>query len=149
VGGTAAEKAALGRCAIFRGRDRIVWVELTTLLTGQNPGLNLRLRRNDIVYIPDADHQLAYVLGEVQKPGAFRLTPDMSFMDACASAGGLTKDAASDRIHLIRPSQEVNRAVLLDALLKPDSPGTIALAEGDILYAPKRGLAEAGYMLEN
>jgi polysaccharide biosynthesis/export protein len=73
----------------------------------------------------------------------------MSFMDACASAGGLTKDAASDRIHLIRPSQEVNRAVLLDALLKPDSPGTIALAEGDILYAPKRGLAEAGYMLEN
>lgn len=124
VGGTGAEKSTWGRCAIFRGRDRIIWVELEALLTGQNPGLHLRLRRNDLVYIPDADDQLVYVLGEVQKPGAFRLTPDMSFMDAFASAGGLTKDAASDRIHLIRPSQGVNRAVSLDALLKPDSPGT-------------------------
>jgi polysaccharide export outer membrane protein len=148
VGGVGAEKAALGRCAIFRGRDRIVWVELRNLLTGENPGLNLRLRRNDVVYIPDADDQLVYVLGEVQKPGALRLTPDMSFMDAFASAGGLTRDAAPDRIHLIRPSEGANREVSLDALLKPDSPATLALAEGDILYAPKRGLAEVGYVLE-
>jgi len=148
VGGLGAEKAALGRCAIFRGRDRIVWVELRKLLTGENPALNLRLRRNDVVYIPDADDQLIYVLGEVQKPGAFRLTPDMSLMDAFASAGGLTRDAAPDRIHVIRPGQGVNREVSLDEILKPDSPATIALAEGDILYAPKRGLAEVGYMLE-
>jgi hypothetical protein len=32
--------------------------------------------------------------------------------------------------------------------LKPESPATIALAEGDILYAPKHGLPEVGYVLE-
>jgi hypothetical protein len=38
--------------------------------------------------------------------------------------------------------------VSLEALLKPDSPVTITLAEEDSLSAPKRGLAEVGDVLE-
>jgi polysaccharide biosynthesis/export protein len=88
VGGIGADKAALNRCAIFRGRDAIMWINLKALLKGRDLRLNIRLRRGDVVYIPDADDQLVYVMGEVNKPGAYRLTPDMSFMDAVAQAGG-------------------------------------------------------------
>ncbi|MBI3797654.1 MAG: polysaccharide export protein, partial [Deltaproteobacteria bacterium] len=66
IGGVGADKAALARCAIFRGHDRIAWINLRELLTGEDLSLNVRLQRNDVIYIPDADDQLVYVLGEVK-----------------------------------------------------------------------------------
>ena len=95
VGGMGSEKAALTRCAVFRGRDQVAWIDLKGLLNGSNLALDLQLRRDDIVYVPDADDQLVYVLGEVKTPGAVHLTPDMSFLDALAFAGGPTEDARS------------------------------------------------------
>ncbi|MEZ5584693.1 MAG: hypothetical protein R3F37_19735 [Candidatus Competibacteraceae bacterium] len=41
--------------------------------------LNIRLQRDDVVYIPDAFDTAVCVLGAVLKPGAYRLTPQMSF----------------------------------------------------------------------
>ncbi|MGB5733231.1 MAG: polysaccharide biosynthesis/export family protein, partial [Thiohalocapsa sp.] len=55
VGGLGSEKATLTRCAVFRGRDRVVWLNLKDLLAGRNLSLNLQLRSGDLVYIPDAD----------------------------------------------------------------------------------------------
>ncbi|MBE9562979.1 MAG: polysaccharide export protein, partial [Proteobacteria bacterium] len=80
------------RCAIFRGQNKIVWIELEPLLTGRNLSLNLPLERNDIVYIPDIKEKLVYVLGQVYKPGAFRLLPHMSLFELIARAGGPTRD---------------------------------------------------------
>jgi polysaccharide export outer membrane protein len=147
VGGAGAEKAALGRCAIFRGRDKIVWIELKELLKGNDLALNIRLRRNDTVYIPDSDDQLVYVLGEVHSPGAFRLTPNMTVLDALALAGGPTRDSGK-KYHVIRPSQKLEREVSLDDLLKPRPEVNFSMSEGDIVYIPRRGLATLGYVLE-
>ena len=69
VGGVGAEKAVLTRVAIFRGRDKMVWVNLKNLLSGKELALNIRLQRNDVVYLPDGDDQLVYVMGEVARPG--------------------------------------------------------------------------------
>ena len=148
VGGMGSEKAALTRCAVFRGRDQVAWIDLKSLLTGGNLALNLRLHRDDIVYVPDADDQLVYVLGEVKNPGAVRLTPDMSFLDALALSGGPTEDAAKGRIHLVRPNHELNREIKLGALLRPDPSQNIALEEGDIIYVPKSTIGKVGYVLQ-
>jgi polysaccharide biosynthesis/export protein len=148
VGGVGADKAALNRCVIFRGRDKVVWVDLNPLLHEGNMTYNLQLQRNDIVYIPDSDDLSVYVLGEVQHPGPVRLRPNMTFMDAYAQAGGATKDGATSRIQLIRPSKELTRHVSMRALLQPDPELNAGLMDGDIIYVPKRGIARIGYVLQ-
>lgn len=148
VGGMGAEKAALTRCAVFRGRERVIWIDLKSLLTQGNLALNLRLRRNDLVYIPDADDQLIYVLGEVQRPGALRLTPDMSFLDAFAQAGGASADGAAGKIHLIRPATGAHREFAFSELMKPRSELNVSLEEGDIIYVAPKFVARVGYWMQ-
>jgi polysaccharide export outer membrane protein len=148
VGGSGAEKAGLVRCAVFRGNDKIVWIDLKTLMTQGNLALNIRLARNDLVYLPDADDQLIYVLGDVQHPGAFRLSADMSFLDAFSLAGGATDDADTKHIALIRPSAGKEKEVPLKQLLAGNRELNNSLEEGDIIFVPKRGMAKLGYIMQ-
>jgi polysaccharide biosynthesis/export protein len=148
IGGVGAERAALGRCAVIRGRDQMIWVDLRTLLTQGNLSLNIRLARNDLVYLPDAGDQLVYVLGQVQHPGAFRLTADMSFLDAFTQAGGVTDDAAVDKVELVRSSNNLQRQLALKQLLANPREFNFTLNEGDIIYVPKSGFGKIGYFLQ-
>ena len=148
VGGTGAEKAALGQAAVFRGREKIAWIELKDLLAGRNLALNIRLKRNDVIYIPDSDDQLVYVMGQVNTPGALGLSPGMTFLDALARAGGPTNDAAPDRIHLIRPSTGLNREISLSKILSPDPDLNAALQVGDVIYVPANTVFRIGYTFE-
>ena len=84
-----------------------------------------------------------------QEPaGAFRLTPDMSFLDAFTQAGGVNDDAKDTKMILVRASTGAHQEISLKALL--DSPPTrnTALEEGDIIYVPKRTLGKFGYLLQ-
>ena len=40
------------RCAIYRGSDQVVWVELRAMMESGNALADLRLRRDDVVYVP-------------------------------------------------------------------------------------------------
>lgn len=148
VGGVGADKAALNRCAVFRGGDRVVWIDLKALLNGGNLAYNLRLRRNDVVYIPDSDDQLIYVLGSAEHPGAYRLTPGMTLLDALAQAGGTNREADANRLHIIRPSQGLNHQFSMKSLLSPEPGLNFSLEEGDILYIPRHGMTSIGYIMQ-
>jgi polysaccharide biosynthesis/export protein len=148
VGGVGADKAAMNRCAIFRGRDEIVWINLRALLKGRDLSLNIPLRRDDLIYIPDADDQLVYVMGQVDKPGAHRLTPDMSFMDALAQAGGPTDNGAKDRIVLARPRIGTQTTIDVNEYLHAHAEHNYMLEEGDIIYVPQSRMAKIGYFLQ-
>jgi polysaccharide biosynthesis/export protein len=145
-GGT--KESSLTRCAVFRGSDRMVWIDLRPLLRGEYPMLNIRLRRNDVVYIPDPSDELIYVMGQVSKPGAYPLTPNMSFLEALASAGGPTDAAQPGQIILARPSQHTEQVVDLRDYLKGKDTQNYALNRGDIVYVPKNGLAKVGWVLQ-
>jgi polysaccharide export outer membrane protein len=147
IGGVGADKAGLGRCAVIR-RDQVIWMDLKALVSDGNLSLNIRLARNDLVYMPDAGDQLVYVLGEVQRPGAFRLTPDMSFLDAFTQAGGLNEDGLADRIELVRSENNLHKEFRLKDLLATPTELNMSLREGDIIYVPKRNLAKFGYVLQ-
>lgn len=148
IGGIGADKAALTRCAVFRGRDQVVWIDLKSLLTGRNLEGNIRLKRDDLVYVPDAGDQLVYVLGYVDKPGAYVITPDMSLLDALAQAGGPNPDAAASRMKLVRPAKGLEADIDLDSFLAASDRQNFALEEGDILYVPPNWLAQVGYVLQ-
>ena len=143
-----AQSLSATRCAIFRGQDKIVWIDLEPLLTGVNLSLNFPLERNDIIYIPDIKEKLVYVLGEVHKPGAFRLFPQMSLFELVARAGGLTRDADFDEINVIRPSLGTNKPMTLGNLMAPEKKLDNILQEGDVIYVPTNTIAKINYAIQ-
>ncbi len=144
---TGGEKAEPGRCAIVR-RDQMVWVDLKTLLNDGNLAMNIRLARNDLVYMPDATDRTVYVMGEVRRPGPFRLTPDMTLVDAYALAGGATEDATESHIELVRSVTGAHRELRLKDVLEGPQKLNYRLEDGDIIYVPRRTMAKFGYVLQ-
>jgi polysaccharide export outer membrane protein len=136
----------LTRCAVIRG-EKILWIDIKRLLTG-DLNLNIQLMRNDTVYIPDATDTSVFVLGAVNKPGVFRLTPQMSFLDALSQAGGPTTDANINSLRLIRPAKNVDFEIDMENLLKPDASQIVSMEENDIVYVPRSGVAKLGYILQ-
>lgn len=140
------KQATLTRCAIFRGRDKVIWVDLKSLLNGGQTHLNLRMKPGDLVYIPDSADTMVYVLGAVHRPGAYRLTPDMSVMDALATAGGPNDDAKPSEIGVYRPARQLVERIALQDLMDAQRRVNFALEEGDVIFVPKSGIAEFGYV---
>jgi len=136
------------RCAIFRGKDRAIWIDLRPLYRGHDLGLNLRMQRGDYVYVPDPSDQLIYVMGQVNKPGAYPLTPNMSFLDALGQAGGPSDGSKPSQIILARPSDHLQQVVDLKTFLGGNGEANYSLEEGDIIYVPKSGIAKLGYVLQ-
>lgn len=141
------KEATLTRAAVFRGREQVAWVDLRQLLNRINPAYNIRLRPGDLIYIPDSSDTMVYVMGEVNRPGAYRLTPDMALLDALAQAGGPTEDGDPARITLYRPEQQASQATPLQALVTGGTMLNFSLQEGDVIYVEKRGIAKTGYAL--
>jgi polysaccharide export outer membrane protein len=138
----------LTHCAVIRGRDRVAWIDLNSLWDGRNLALNLRLRPDDIVLVPEDSDLPIYVLGQVLRPGPFRYTRGMTFMDALALAGGATRDAQPSQMILVRPSQNLRMVLTQADLLAPVEGANVGLQRGDILYVPTSVLADVGYILE-
>lgn len=140
------KQATLTRCAIMRGRDKLIWVDLKALLTG-DPNYNLRMKKGDIVYIPDSSDTAVYVLGSVPKPGSYRLTPRMTVLDALAQSGGPNEDAAPGRIGVYRAgAKEVEMLDFAD-VVHPDRARNYALEDGDVIFVPTNRLADFGYLM--
>lgn len=139
--------AALSHCAIIRGRDRMAWIDLRRLLESGDLSLNLPLKPNDLILIPEWEDLPVYVLGQVARPGLQRWTPGMNFMDAISRAGGFTAEAAMSSIIVIRPSEDLRFTVSFDQLLWPDVLQNVSIHRGDIVYVPMTALAEFGYIM--
>jgi polysaccharide export outer membrane protein len=136
------------RCAVFRGKDRALWLDLRPLYRGDDLMLDLKIHHGDTVYVPRPSEQLVYVMGQVNKPGAYQLTPDMSFLEALAEAGGPSDGAQPSQIVLARPRENLQQVINLKAFLGGSGKANYALEEGDIIYVPKSGLAKVGYVLQ-
>lgn len=140
------KQATLTRCAIFRGRDKIIWVDLKRLINGGETAYNVRLAKGDLVYIPDSSDTMVYVLGAVHRPGAYRLTPDMSVMDALSQAGGPNEDGSSGSIGIYRPGRKLTERIALKELMTSERRVNFGLEEGDVIFVPKTGMADFGYI---
>lgn len=140
------KQATLTRCAIMRGRDKLIWVDLKSLLNG-DPGFNIRMKKGDIVFIPDSSDTSVYVLGAVPKPGSYRLTPRMTVLDVLAQAGGPNEDAAPQQIGVYRAGAKQVEIIAFADLLDVTRRVNYALEDGDVVFIPKSNLAEMGYVM--
>ena len=63
-------------------------IDLPAILQAGQSDLDLPVENGDVIYVDRAP--AAYIYGEVQKPGQFRIERGMSLQQALAQAGGLT-----------------------------------------------------------
>lgn len=140
------KQATLTRCAIMRGRDKLIWVDLKALLNG-DPSYNIRMKKGDIVFIPDSSDTSVYVLGAVPKPGSYRLTPRMTVLDVLAQAGGPNEDAAPQQIGVYRAGAKQVEILAFADLMDVSRRVNYALEDGDVVFIPKSNLAEMGYVM--
>ena len=137
------------RCAIYRGNSEVVWVDLKTLVDSGNPLADLRLRRDDVVYVPNGGERFVSVLGQVQHPGAVLLTGTSTLASVLAGAGGFTEAAGNKpHIQIVDPETGTSRIISFNDLLNPGKALEITPKPGEIIFVPQTGFYRATYVVE-
>jgi polysaccharide export outer membrane protein len=137
------------RCAIYRGQNEVVWVDLKALIDSGNALADLRLRRDDVVYVPNGGERFVSVLGQVQHPGAVPLTAHSTLASVLAEAGGFTEPAGNKpHIQIVDPVTGTSRIISFNDLLSPAKALEITPRPGEIIFVPQSGLFRATYMVE-
>ncbi len=122
---------------------RFSLVEVERLLAQGKADADLDLWPDDLVVVP-ASLRVAYVLGQVNKPGAIDLPTNtkVTVSMAVANAGSYTKFASTGSMQLLRhsPSGAVRSYVVdLDGILDGKQPDP-EMQPGDVLWVPERGI---------
>ena len=89
------------------------------------------------------------VLGEVTNPGVYSVTGSRRVLEAVALAGGFTKHAVVSSVVVIRggfEKPEVKR-LSLNRALRGDSRQNIELQSEDVIFVPKKFIANVNYFL--
>ena len=108
---------------------------------------DLRLQRDDIVYVPSPSERYVSVLGEVQHPGALPLESSATLVKLLAQSGGIPEAAGKyPNVQVIQPSTGRTQVISFKQL-QPNAH-ELTLHPGDIIYVPRSGLSRMGYALQ-
>jgi polysaccharide biosynthesis/export protein len=146
-GSSSITKGIPERCAIYRGNDQVVWVDLKAMLQSGNSMADLRLRRNDVVFVPAQQEVFVSVLGDVEHAGAIPLTSESTLTSVLAQAGGPSQ-GASNNIQVIQPSTGKSMTISFKSLLTPAGSDEVQLHAGDVVFVPYSGLAKFTYVFQ-
>ncbi len=90
------------------------------------------------------------VLGEVGSPGVYSVTGKRTILEAIALAGGFTQDAVLSSVILIQGGLENPKGArvnLSSAINKADVSQNVVLEPEDIVYVPKKFIANVNYTI--
>lgn len=92
-----------------------------------------------VVSVKEYNSKRVTILGSVQKPGSFPLTPGLSLIQAISLAGGLNAIANKDRVNLTRRTKGGRHTVVIsvEAITEGRSPD-FPLQAGDAIYVHER-----------
>ena len=93
--------------------------------------------------------QKVMILGEVARPGVYSVTGYKTIIEAISLAGGFTRDAVPSSVVLIRGGFEnpQPKRISLSKALKGDLRQNIELKSEDIIFVPKKFIADLNYFL--
>lgn len=103
------------------GESRRYEINVRDLLASDDPAADMRVDRDDVIYVPPAG--VFYIYGEVRKPGAYPLVPNMTVRQALSVGGGLTVRGTERGIKVERRGPDGRprtRSVSLTETLHPD-----------------------------
>ncbi len=136
------------KCIIYRGDNQVMNVNISERFDGRRALNDIRLRRNDIVYIPENQESLISVLGEVTRPGPVRLQQNSTLISLLAEAGGVTEKAGNPVIQIVEPTTGRVQTIKFKELLTLHGGSDVTLHDGDIVFVPRSGLAKAGFLVQ-
>lgn len=136
------------QCVIYRG-DQVFWVDLQELLMSGSPLADLRLRRNDLIFVP-ALARTVTVFGQVQHPGQIALRHDSTLTSILGEVGGLSDGAGNNpEIGIVHRTQGgKTQYVRFSNLLKPTGGMDVSLHPGDVIFVPRSGLNKVGFVMQ-
>jgi polysaccharide export outer membrane protein len=136
-------------CTIYRGNDQAVQVELRKLLVSGSVLADMRLRRNDIVYVPQPKESFVSVLGQVTKPGTIPLTAESTLTTILAEAGCCSDNGGyNPKIHILQPSTGKDFIVEYKKLMTLAGQQEFTLHSGDVIVVPTSGFNKAAGVMQ-
>ena len=144
------EKANLQGVYIIR-KDKIIPIDLYSLMTEGDLKYNMELKRKDVLYIPNVQDQRVYVIGEVEKP---RIVPFagkiLTVAEAIASAGDFKISAKKRNIKIIRGGLRAPTIITVNfnKIVKGDLGENIALHSEDIVFVAASLVGEWNKILQ-
>ena len=137
------------QCVIYRG-EQVFWVDLEELLSNGSPLADLRLRRNDVIFVPAISSRSVTVMGQVQHPGEVVLKHNSTLTSIVGEAGGVSDAAGSNPelqiVHRFKGGR--TQYIRFKDLLKPTGGMEISLYPGDVIYVPKSGISKVGFVMQ-
>jgi len=122
------------------GGPRTFTIDAQKLAEGDSPELDPRLEPGDTVYV--TFREPVYVLGQVEKPGAYHLPFGyaLTVSKAIALSGGFSKFARYTRVRVARRGANAVETFTVDlgAVLDGQLDKDMELKPGDTVYVPER-----------
>ena len=103
------------------------------------------------VLLRTSNSRTFFILGEINRPGAYPIVGDVTAVHALATAGGPTRMASLDSARLVRPSPEgeLTYPIYFAAITESGYGQTNYLLQpGDVVYVPPNISARIGYALQ-
>ncbi len=103
------------------------------------------------VLLRTSNSRTFFILGEINRPGAYPIVGDVTAVHALATAGGPTRMASLDGARLVRPSPEgeLTYPIYFAAITEAGYGQTnYMLQPGDVVYVPANISARIGYALQ-
>lgn len=121
-------------------KQESIEVDLVRLLEKGDIGLNVPIYAGDVISVPERVERFFYVLGDVNKGGAFEIKKGekITLTKALASAGGLMPTAKGNKTAIMRTNPDGTTTQIpvdVKKLLKGQAPDTV-LAQNDVVFVP-------------
>jgi polysaccharide export outer membrane protein len=122
-------------------------VNLHLLLANGTPARDVEvvLDTRDVVFIPSIEDKKVFVLGEVEKPGAFPMVPNMRLSHVLAQAGGAKITAVLESARIIRGDLNSPEIIAVDfqsVLEQGDVTQDLRLEVNDVVFLPRSAVGD-------
>ncbi len=123
------------------GRYNSAELDLQEILDGKNPAANIEIKPHDVISVSQGNARMVYVVGDVQRAGAFNLGSQrtISVLSAVSLAGGLGHTAKPEHALIFRPAPDRQKHQELAVNIKQILAGKaedIGLRPEDVLVVP-------------
>ncbi len=121
-------------------------IDLTKLLDQGDLSRNLRLKNDDVIYLPSktSSHMSEwniYVMGRVKNPGTYDFQEGLTALNACIIAGGFDEFAAPNRARITRTGNGKTEIIKINLnKVKMGKIEDVPLKPGDRVYIPESRL---------
>lgn len=123
------------------GEQKVIEINTKDITVGGEKEKDIVMEPGDVVSVPQGFFQVS-VLGEVNKPGKYKLPQEKSItlLEAIAMAEGFTKDAEVTRVRVMRVRDGGKQTITIntkDITDSGDKDKDIMLQADDIVYVPE------------